>query len=326
MFWQFLFNFPFLQARGFRLEQDSFQSEYGLSFLGRFVNGQVTGNFWAGMKGRGFIHGKADDQGRASGPNISYIYPDGETAFLGHFENLQMKEAFHADVLEYGCDDFGIPIVKKFTQPLSQQVFKYEPCTNISIGGGAPIHVQDPYELKTVQMSESSIPKSGEGVFLKRDVPRHRFACMYSYFLYRRPDEALLYKEACTYNVSKSDDFRRNCKKYGIPLISYGAVINIPPEFDINPLPNLGPKVNHHFTLNNSRYTEIEHPRWGLIMAVMPNRDMKKGEELFTHYGYSAPMPFPEDYPWYFEEKKRIEQEKKLKKKSSNKKKSKTKK
>ena len=34
----------------------------------------------------------------------------------------------------------------------------------------------------------------------------------------------------------------------------------VPKIFDVNPLPNLGPKVNHHFRLNNSVFIEMEHP------------------------------------------------------------------
>ena len=32
-----------------------------IGFVGRFKNGQVHGNFWAGMVNEGYLHGKADD-------------------------------------------------------------------------------------------------------------------------------------------------------------------------------------------------------------------------------------------------------------------------
>ena len=55
-----------------------------VGFVGHLRNGQVTGDFWAGMlHGGAYLHGKADENGRLSGDNIAYIYPDGETAFLG---------------------------------------------------------------------------------------------------------------------------------------------------------------------------------------------------------------------------------------------------
>ena len=99
----------------------------------------------------GFLHGKADEKGLLTGNDIAYIYPDGETAFLGRFENKFMKGAFNVDVEKYGCSEDGsILLVEKFTEPLSDQLFYYQPCTNESFGGGAPLHVRDPYEVKQV--------------------------------------------------------------------------------------------------------------------------------------------------------------------------------
>ena len=67
-----------------------------------------------------------------------------------------MKKAFHVEVLKYGCDEnSGLFVVKNFSDKLSEQEFFYEPCTNISFGGGAPLHVRDPYEMKTVKLEKS---------------------------------------------------------------------------------------------------------------------------------------------------------------------------
>ena len=85
-----------------------------------------------------------------------------------------------------------------------------------------------------------------------------------------------------------------------------------------------GPKVNHHFRANNSGYTPMEHPRWGMIQTVTPTRDIKAGEELFTYYGYGRQkggQDFPEDFPWYWEAKQSIEKEERLLQKKKGKKK-----
>ena len=55
---------------------------------------------------------------RCAGKDIAYIYPDGETTFRGHFENRIMKKAYATDVLQYGCDESGLFIVKKFSKSL----------------------------------------------------------------------------------------------------------------------------------------------------------------------------------------------------------------
>ena len=94
-------------------------------------------------------------------------------------------------------------------------------------------------------------------------------------------------------------------------ISTFAGTIDLPPELDVNPLPNLGPKVNHHFRENNSGYVEMEHPRWGLIQSVTAMRDLKAGEELFTFYGYGK-NDFPADFPWYFEAKLALEREERL--------------
>ena len=45
------------------------------------------------MEGGGHLHGKVNSEGLISGDNIAYIYPDGETALLGKFEDRVMIEA-----------------------------------------------------------------------------------------------------------------------------------------------------------------------------------------------------------------------------------------
>ena len=86
-------------------------------------------------------------------------------------------------------------------------------------------------------------PDSGEGVIAIRDIPEGRFAAMFSLFLYSNPDQSELYSKACTQNTSKSDDYRRHCKKYSARMSIINAWFNLPPELDVNPLPNLGTKL-----------------------------------------------------------------------------------
>ena len=52
-----------------------------------------------------------------------------------------MKNAYSVNVLQYGCDNNDLFIVKKYSDRLSDQNFFYEPCTNTSFGGGAPLKV-----------------------------------------------------------------------------------------------------------------------------------------------------------------------------------------
>jgi len=55
----------------------------------------------------------------------------------------------------------------------------------------------------------------------------------------------------------------------------------------------------------------MEHPRWGNIVCVASIKPIKTGEEIFTNYGYLLSDP-PNDVPWYFEMKQRIEEEERM--------------
>ena len=300
-----------LQTRGFTFGKEISNLSKGMvwarpdvQFFGRFKSGKVNGHFWLGLLNNGYIHGVTDEHGLASGNEIAYIYPDGETALRGHFENKYMKKAKHVDVLKYGCDENGMPIAMEYTEPLSNEEFYYDPCTNESFGGGS-LYIRDPYESKNAQVKQSLIPNSGAGVFLRRDVPKGKPACYYSLYLYNSNGQLQSFEKQHLYNESKSDNYRRECLKYAVDITFFEGRIALPPEEDIDPLPNIGPKVNHHFLENNAHYIEVEHPRWGLIQSVMPQSDLTSGQELFTFYGYEK-FPFPKDYPWYWEAKNSI--------------------
>ena len=148
-----------------------------LGFVGHFRNGRPFGKFWIKMIGGGFMHGHFKD-GQATGDNLSFIYPDMETAFYGKFENFVMKSASEAEVESEECTEEGIIAVSKFSLK-SDPIFYYDPPTNVSFGAG-PEGVIDPYERKWVEVADSSVPDSGQGVFAKRDFPQFRCTSMYS--------------------------------------------------------------------------------------------------------------------------------------------------
>ena len=155
----------FFQKRGFHLGSsrngkinlNSLKAHYGTGFIGRFKNGRLSGHFWLGMLHGAYLHGKVDSMGQLSG-NLAYIYPDGTTSFRGTFEDKFMKSARNVDVIKYACDENGMLIIQDFTEPLSDHIFKYEPSTNETFGGGLPLHIRDPYEVKTVNLAPSAIP------------------------------------------------------------------------------------------------------------------------------------------------------------------------
>ena len=150
------------------------------------MNGKVTGNFWIGLLGNnGFLHGEADENGMATGDNLIYIYPDGKTALRGSFFDTYMIDAKYVDVLEYAYDEYGILYAKTFTKPLNNYTYQYDPPTNISFGGGNTNLIPDPYEMEMVKMAPSSIPESGDGVFLRKAVKSLTIVAYFSTYLFR---------------------------------------------------------------------------------------------------------------------------------------------
>ena len=76
------------------------------------------------------------------------------------------------------CTDDGLLAVSKYTLK-SEPIFYYQPPTNESFGAG-PAGLVDPYERKWVEVEDSSVPASGQGVFARRDIPQFRCTSMYS--------------------------------------------------------------------------------------------------------------------------------------------------
>ena len=219
----------------------------GTRFLGYYKNGHADGTFWVGTFGGkpyAHLHGRiSNSNGRITGNNISYIYPDMETSFVGRFEDRVMKEAKYKKVSELKCDDHGIPYVSRFSDQSLDAKFYYEAPTNISFGAGPP-RVVDPYEKKMVRLATSKIPNSGQGVFLKHDAKQNMIISLYDGYVFD-PEEVLIYKRNCAHNVSKSDDERRHCNKYNIGIRMLDKLISIPPEIDVPDtfFPTLGQKV-----------------------------------------------------------------------------------
>ena len=215
--------------------------------MGYYKQGILDGTVWIGMIGgypNPHLHGMiTNTNGYISGKNISYIFPDMETSYVGEFDNRVMKEARYKKVSELKCDAYGIPYVSKFSDGALDAKFYYLAPTNISFGAG-PENVRDPYEDNLINITTSGIPNSGQGLFLKKDVKHGRLVTSYLGYVYDK-EEQEIYRKHCSMNISKSYDERRHCCKYSIGISLLDKSIDIPPEIDIPEtyFRSLGPKV-----------------------------------------------------------------------------------
>jgi len=99
-----------------------------LGFIGRFSNGYPEGTFWLQMIGGGFMHGKFNQKGEATGKELFYIYPDMETGFQGSFTNFVMEKASAVDIVSTECEEL-LSISK--VDMKSEPIFYYNPPTNV---------------------------------------------------------------------------------------------------------------------------------------------------------------------------------------------------
>jgi len=157
--------------------------EIGLGYLGLFRNGKAVGDAWYGLVGedvigQGFLYGHPDKKGSLTGDNIAFIYPDHLTALVGRFEDKFMKSAKEARITQVTCQD-GL-IQARFSQPVENSaIFYYDPPNNESMASPALMTVRDPLEKRTVEVYESLLPNSGEGLFAVRDIPQGQVRIFY---------------------------------------------------------------------------------------------------------------------------------------------------
>ena len=236
------------------------------------------------------MHGKFNEEGKATGNDLAFIYPDMETALVGKFEDFVMKSAHEAEVLDATCDQDGLVIISKFAN-MSGPEFYYEAPTNESYGAG-PIGVIDPYERKSVQITPSSVHQAGEGVFAQKDFPADCCTCYYSGFLYDHGEEGNGYQESCISNETLTMDERRKCKKYSLGLFHFRTLIDIPPQFDQPGMfqPTAGPKgsISNKFinimsisNLTGKKLILAKTP-YSYDMTMVPKACEKKVD--FSHY------------------------------------------
>ena len=203
-----------------------------------------------GGKPTGHLHGSSNpENGFITGNNISYIYPDMETALLGRFKYGKMQDAQESILMDLECSTTGLLYVSQYSKPDSRSPhYYYEPPNNVSFGSGPPGAV-DPYEHKWLELRSANNANMGQGVFTKIDIEPHTLVSSYNGFVYGRINgEHELYANSCFLNLTKSDNERRHCLKYALGLRARDATINIPPEFDQPEsfIPSWGPKVNHN--------------------------------------------------------------------------------
>jgi len=278
----------------------------GLSFLGWFEEGKPKGPCFRSLIGGSYLYGIVDEKGEFTGTNdIAFIYQDLELALIGQFDKGIMTYGQESQVIGSTCNEHGIRVLK-FSDPVGS-VYHYEEPTNVTLGDQP--HLRDPLENKYMYIKKSEF--NGEGAFAARDLPADLIYANYAGFLYTAEEDRTiltprLHRKIKEKNWNKDDPEYEKEWTYRIAFNHCQMIIDIPPEYGSTEKfqGSLAHKINHKFD-SNSIFAPIESARFGIILSLKTSMPMKKGEELFTHYGYTqtfAPKWYRELYKHYAKE------------------------
>ncbi len=227
-----------------------------------------------------------DGSGEFSGDNLTYIYPDMRSAFVGRFSRGVMVSARTREVVGASSSGDGGFVPVPVFSPESDgdgggDAVGYSCATRSSVGQN-PL-VPDPYESRTVQVGPSSFPGAGEGLFARRDLPAGTLVAFYNgvripYALGGPKEEW----STSGYKIFINADFTSG-ERMDIPnnLTDTGRY-----------RATLGHKVNHSFVPNCDQWF-FDHPRFGVVPCQRAIRQISAGEEVTMDYEYD-PYNCPE--------------------------------
>ena len=227
-----------------------YQYKHILRAAGRHYRGVLRGWHWrGGYDFSGYVTGKMDHEGKLSGDDIAYIYPDFTMAIRGKFDDGVLVEGYQCELL--GCyEDCGM-MVPVFSDPTSDQPYHFENPTIRNIADH-PL-VRDPWEETKVRVDTSRLPQGGEGLFAKKDIQKHEVVALYNGIKFKSSTYAADHMPRSDYRIRLNGDYDMDIPAGHHLTSQYCAT--------------LAHKANHSFT-PNVEWTLYEHPRFGLIRSV----------------------------------------------------------
>ncbi|TRY63804.1 hypothetical protein TCAL_15195 [Tigriopus californicus] len=253
-----------------------------ITFIGHHRHGIPHGVCWEYREGGGFLTGVPNAEGKFTGEQITYVYPDFETCWHGRFQDGKMEEGYPGKIIDYRFER-DIMVVQLNVDRRGKPT-RY--CLSTKSSMGEDLLVPDPYETKWILCENSLVSGAGDGVFARRDIPKNTIVAFYNGvrlpFVLGGPKEDW---STSGYKIFVNADFKS------------GERMNIPLEYVSleNYCATLGHKVNHSFEPNCTEWF-IDHPRFGVIPCERTSKDIKTGDELFLDYEYD-----PYNCPEWFE-------------------------
>ena len=175
------------------------------------------------------------------------------------------------------------------------RLYSHWPSTSKAMVG--PATLPDPLESRMVRVGASGVEGGGEGLFAARDLPANTIVSIYN-GIRMGPKEVAPW-EGRDYAIVV--EWEERVLAFPFPWVSEEEHMDMPAAFHstTNYTATLAHKVNHSF-VPNCRWSNMEHPCYGLVPAILTLQEVAEGEELTVHYelnmevgGEGAPAPAP---------------------------------
>ena len=269
--------------------------------IGAFHGGRPNGLTWQWRSKRildGFLYGKVNDEGKFTGDDITFIYPDFLTGLTGSFVNGVLEHATAVNIVAERCVA-GIKELKFEASSEENVSWKREEANATYIGQHPK--VMDPHEKKSVYVDQSFIPRSKEGVFaVRKFLPGH----LISYFGGLKTFEENFLLPDMT--EEEEEDAASYYYNLGLNIPSWWGypehiVIDTPGKWrdEAEYRTTLAHKVNHKFKRNNAFFQTVHHPVLGALGCIVANSVIDANDEIYVNYEYSlnvAPQWYKDGY------------------------------
>ena len=255
-----------------------FDAKNRLTWVGMYRNGVPFGSCWKIIRGGGCVIGKVDEDGKMSGTEIAYLFPDFRTAFVGTFKDGVMVFARACSLK--GVSSEGSIKVPILTEP-EGRLYAREVSTHEFVTKSPTL--PDPYELSTVEVRKSNVFGANDGLFARKKIEKNVVVAFYNGI-------------RILPNTSDSKTWDEDGYKIFDPSTKPNGTIDIPAKFRHlkEYCASLAHKTNHSF-IPNTEFVVFDHPRWGVIPCLASIHTIQEGEEIFVKYGYD--LDFCPD--WY---------------------------
>ena len=248
------------------------------------------------MKKNGFLYGTLDQNGKFSGKNITFIYPDFLTGLRGTFDDGVMRSATAVDVIGERCNN-GVKELKLEPSKYNLDV-NWERTRSPLYPYGKNPRVMDPQERKNVYIGHSTNPRANEGLFARKHFKPGDIVSYYG-------GERLFLKDIVHPNMTAEESALATAYVLVLEQDQQGLLVDVAGKYrNITEYrTTLGHKANHKFKKHNTVYqTGVDHPVLGNIGCLMAVTEIDPGEEIFVNYNYKLEGAVP----WYREEYNRL--------------------